>query len=69
MSKLWIAQIAMAVVTLFALLVIGMHLFGWGRVDPDVILPWAYTAAASQCGMLICLFLRLFLKRREERGE
>ena len=59
MSKLIIAHIVFAFITVLALLVIGMQIFGLGRIDPDVILPWAYTAGVGDVGMLICLVIRL----------
>lgn len=67
MSKLWIAQLVCTVVTVFALLVIGMQIFGLGKIDPDVILPWAYTAEVGVVGMLICAFIRLCVKSREKK--
>ena len=67
MSKLWIAQLVCAVVTVFALLVIGMQIFGLGHIDPDVILPWAYTAGAGMVGMLISGFIRLCALSREKK--
>ena len=67
MSKLWIAQLVCGAVTVFAWLVIGMHLYGLGRIDPDVILPWAYTAEVGVVGMLICAFARLCVKSREKK--
>ena len=67
MSKLWIAQLVCAVVAVFALLVIGMQIFGLGRIDPDVILPWAYTAGVGMVGMLISGFIRLCVLSREKK--
>ena len=67
MSKLWIAQLVCGVVAVFALLVIGMHIYGLGHMDPDVILPWAYTAAVGMGGMLICGIIRLCVLLRAKK--
>lgn len=67
MSKLWIAQLVCTVVAVFALLVIGVQLYGLGRIDPDVILPWAYTAGVGMVGMLICGVIRLCVLSREKK--
>lgn len=65
MSKLLIAQIVFAVVALFAWLVIGMQIFGLGRIDPDAMLPWLYTAAVALGGMLVCAVARISIRFRK----
>ena len=55
------------VVTVFALLVIGMQIFGLGKIDPDMLLLWAYTAEVGLVGMLICGVIRLCIKLREKK--
>ena len=64
MSKLLIAQIICVIVAAFAMLVIGVQIFGWGHIRPEEILPWAYVALAGWVGMLVCLFIRLSVKFR-----
>lgn len=56
---LLIAQVVFALVLFVALLALGMQIFGTGHINADVILPWAYTAAAGWCGAWICLVIRL----------
>ena len=64
-TRLLIAQLAFGFVALFALLVIGVQIFGMGHINPDEILPWAYTAAVGLAGMLVCLFIRLGITLRQ----
>lgn len=67
MSKWWIAQLICTAVAVFALLAIGMQLYGLNRIDPDAILPWAYTAAVGMGGMFVCGFIRLCVIFREKK--
>lgn len=67
MSKLIVAHIVFALITIIAWLVIGMQIFGLGRINPDVLLPWAYTAGVGNTGLLICSIIRLH--RLEKRDK
>ena len=64
MSKLFIAQVLFALILAVALLAMGMQIFGLNRIDPDILLPWAYTAAVGWFGSLACPILRLIGRLR-----
>ena len=59
MSRLLMIQIVLTLALALCAAAMGMQIFGWGRIDPDALLPWAYGAAASWCGMLVCMVARL----------
>ena len=68
MSKLLIAQMGFALVLFVAVVAMGMEIFA-GHMNPDVILPWAYVAAAGWCGGLVCAILRLNIWLKKKKGE
>ena len=67
MSKLLIAQIALTVISVFSLLAIGVQIFGFGHINPAVLLPWAYVAVICQFGALMCLIIRVCEMIRERK--
>lgn len=62
MSKAHVAQLVFVVVLVVAVIALGVEIFG--RMDPDVIITWAYVAAVGLAGSTICFILRLSAKCR-----
>lgn len=69
MSRWLIAQLVFVMVLVVALLELGVEIIGPGHMNPDVILPWAYVAAASWVGATICLIVRVCVKMRGHGKE